>query len=370
MNRGGLLGDVLTADDLACMQAVSEAKDDNFVRLIDTLGMDRRKDLRFVDLSGVDFTNCDLRGFDFTGSDLRGTSGRNVTWDETTIFTGADVDRSVFSYDLARQEIVTRLPELGREYARIRRAYWTDQSIWVMDTLKSGIKNAAERQALAMELYFDATDDVVRNTILQYLIMGTTAREARLDFLMRIMTDRETSIAAVMSALRLFGKTLRDDDQVATLLVAVAEDERTDPAVKQEAIRAALENRFILKHHRQVLRQIRDMGETDLENRYIRAFARSLGQDYLTVVSEGRPQGGLTFRDVIDLERVRGIAYSIWRARQSQVAHRNAPEKFFFADLRHREDFLPRIVHLLKDMKDRGLQLKLDLANVNQKSIE
>lgn len=370
MNRGGLLGDILSADDVARMQAASEAKDDNFVRLMDTLGMDRRKDFRFVDLSGVDFTNCDLRGFDFSGSDLRGTSGRNVTWDETTIFTGADVDRSLFSYDLARQEIVARLPELGLEYAKIRRAYWTDQSIWVMDTLKGGVKNAAERQALAMALYFDATDAVVRNTILQYLIMGTWAREARLDFLMRIMTDRATSVDAVVAALRLFGKTLRDDEQVATLLVSVAEDERTDRAVKREAVSAALENRFILRHHQQVLRLIRDMGDTDLENRYIRAFARSLGVDYLTVVSEGKPQGGLTFGDVVDLERVRLITNSIWRARQSQIAHKNSPERYFFADLRQREDFLPRVVHLLKDLKDRGLQLKLDLANVIQERLD
>lgn len=370
MNRDGLLGDILNGDDLTRLHALAESEDDNFVRMIDALGMDRRRHFRFVDLSGVDFTDCDLRGFDFTGADLRGASGRNVSWDDTTIFTGADIDRSLFAYDLARQDIIARNPELGLEYAKVKRAYWTDQALWVMDTLGGDAKNPVERQALAMALYFDATDAVVRNTILQYIIMGTTAREARMAFLMRIMTDRETSVDAIVSALRLYGKILRDDQEVAALLVAIAEDERTDRAVKIEALRAVLENRFALKHNRPILMLIREIGDTDLENRYIRAFARAFGVDHLTVVTEGRPQGGLTFGDVIDLERAREIATSIWRARQSQTAHRNLPERYFFADLRHREDFLPRVVQTLRDLKARGLQLKLDLAGFGAKEVE
>lgn len=83
-------------EDTEAMKAVSDADTDNFVELLRIAGLDPYRDLTCANLTGVDFSNCDVRGFDFTNSDLTGSTGINVIWDETTIFTGATVAGSVF----------------------------------------------------------------------------------------------------------------------------------------------------------------------------------------------------------------------------------------------------------------------------------
>lgn len=362
MLRGGLLEDVLTQEDRGKAQAVVAASDENFMNLAETVGLDRRRDLRHIDLSYVDFSDCDLRGCDFTGSDLRGTTGSNVVWDATTIFTDADVERSLFAYELSKREIIARLPELGREYAKIRRAYWSDQTLWVMDSLLDGVKNQAERQALAMALYFDAKDAIVRSTILQYLVFGSAGRESRIEFLIRLITDRSAPKDAVISAIRLFGQLLRDDLDVIGMLLDLAEGGWPDMQIRREAMLAALRNRYMLTHNRRILRLIRTLDDPGLENVYIRAFARAFGLDHYTAVSEGRPYGGLDFRQVIDLERLREIALNTWRARQSELTSELIVRGSIFPTIKHRADFLPHIIRLLKELVENGVDLKLDLT--------
>lgn len=361
MSRAGSLGDLLNSDDVKRLEAVDKAQGDNFIQLINLLGLDRRIDLKHRDFSGVDFSDCDLRGCDFSGSDLRGTTGRNVIWDETTILTSADLDRSVFAREPKRPDIAYRLPELGREYARIRRAYWTDQAMWAMDSLKENIKNPVERQALAMALYFDATDGFVRNTILQFVIFGGD-KEARLEFLNKIMTDPAISAEALASALQTFGRILRQDEQVAVTLLEVAEDAATLPAVAKEAVRAALQNRFILRHNRRVYGLVHESRDPELENLYIRAFASAIGVDHATAVSEGRPLGGVTFGETVTLERVRDIALNIWRTKQ---AVENGPRQEWrpiYRGIKEREDFAPTTMRLLNELVENGLRLKLDFT--------
>lgn len=363
MNRGGPFGDLLTNDDIKRLEAVEKAQGDNFIQLIELLGLDRKADLKHGDFSGVDFSDCDLRGCDFTGSDLRGTTGRNVAWDETTILASAELDRSVFGPQPQRRENLTqRLPELGIEYARIKRAYWSDQAMWAMDSLNRGIKNHVERQALAMALYFDATDQVVRNTILQY-VMFSTGPEARLEFLHKILTDLGTPTDAIANALRTFGRLLHQDEPAALLVLGIAEDPSTPRIVGIEATRAVLGSRFALKHNRRLYRLVRDYGDATLDNLYIRAFAGAVGVDHLTAVSEGRPRGGVIFGETIDVGRVKEIALNIWRARQSQEA--NSPRaswKPIFRDIKNRDEFGPRVVELLSELVEKGLRLNLDFT--------
>ncbi|CAM5763595.1 pentapeptide repeat-containing protein [Bosea minatitlanensis] len=365
MNRGGPLSDLLTADDLDRLEAVEEVDDDNFIRLIERLGLDRRVDLRYRDFSGVDFSDCDLRGCDFTGADLRGATGRNVEWDDTTILTAADLDRSMFVVEPKRPDIVQRLPELGKEYARIKRAYWTDQAMWVMDSLKEGIKNPIERQALAMSLYFDATDGFVRNTILQFVIHGS-GREARLEFLNKIMTNRQIPPGTIASALQTFGRVLRQDDQIAVALLGIAEDPGTPPAIVKEAVRAALRNRYILKHNRRVYRLVRAGQDTELENLYIRAFAAAIGVDHATAVSEGRAQGGVSFGEKVTMERVREIALNVWRTKQSVEAGPRHEWRPIFRDIGSRLEFEPYVMRLLSELVEKGLKLNLDFAQAEE----
>ncbi|MBS7740298.1 MULTISPECIES: pentapeptide repeat-containing protein [unclassified Chelatococcus] len=358
-----MLSELLTAEDISRMEAVDVADTDNFIQLIEILNLDRGVDLRHRDFSGVDFSDCDLRGCDFTGSDLRGSSGRNVVWDETTILTSAEVDRSMFANEPLRLDIAQRLPELGKEYARIKKAYWIDQAMWAMDSLKQGIKNPVERQALAMSLYFDASDGFVRNTILQYVIFGT-AKEARLEFFHAMMADRTISTDALANALHTFGRILRNDEQIVLPLLGIAEDANTAPALAKAAVRAALRNRFVLRHNRRAYRLVLESRDPELENLYIRAFAGAVGVDHATAVSEGRRQGGVIFSETIGLTRVREIASNIWRARQAAEADPMRSERLIFKGFKNRDEFEPRVLQLLNELIEKGLRLNLCVTEV------
>ena len=56
---------------LQISHSIKEAKTDNFMELHKLSGLDKSKDYRFGDWSGIDFSGCSLEGFDFTGARLR-----------------------------------------------------------------------------------------------------------------------------------------------------------------------------------------------------------------------------------------------------------------------------------------------------------
>src|SRR5271165_7077689 len=62
----------LATDVEAAERRIDEAKNENFVELVEIAGLDPKRHLRFADWSGVDFMGCYLRGFDFTAARLNG----------------------------------------------------------------------------------------------------------------------------------------------------------------------------------------------------------------------------------------------------------------------------------------------------------
>ena len=69
-------------------RSVLSAESEDFRDLIDLASLNPKKELRFQDWSGVDFSGCDLRGFDFTASRLRGCKF------EGTLIEGARFDQA------------------------------------------------------------------------------------------------------------------------------------------------------------------------------------------------------------------------------------------------------------------------------------
>jgi uncharacterized protein YjbI with pentapeptide repeats len=358
MHRGGLLDDLLTPSDSAILGTVASAPDSNFIKLMEVAGLDRSRDLRHIDLSGVDFSDCDLRGCDFSGSDLRGAIGQNVVWDETTKFDGADVDLSVFAYEIRKREIVLRLPELGREYTKIRKAYWSDQALWVMDAVTAKGKHSTERRVLALELFFDAKDAVVRNTILQFLVF-TEEAGARIDFINRILSDDRAPQKAVLSALRIMSGSFAGSEAAAVLLMAYLERPKTDSELRTMALIALLKNRFALKFNRRVLALVKASANQTIENLYMRAFARAIGRDHLTVVAEGRQYGGMVLGEPIDAYRLSEISDTLIRARIVQEALSQS-HNTIFPGLTAPQDFKQHVLELLEDLRDRGLDIRID----------
>jgi len=74
------------------MEAVRSSPTSVFSELVETGGLNRAKDLRFANWSGVDFTGDDLQGFDFTGANLKDCCFEGTLIDGAR-FDLAEVDR-------------------------------------------------------------------------------------------------------------------------------------------------------------------------------------------------------------------------------------------------------------------------------------
>lgn len=68
------------------IERVLYSETSTFSDLCKTGGLDRKRDLRFTNLTFVDFSNSDLRNFNFVGARLEGSRFGNALVDETTIF--------------------------------------------------------------------------------------------------------------------------------------------------------------------------------------------------------------------------------------------------------------------------------------------
>lgn len=321
MNSGSLDAH-LNDEDRARLAAFESSNESNFVRCGELLGLDKGSDWRYLNLSGSDFSDCDLRGFDFTGADLRGCTGINVIIDHTTVFEGADVDGSVFSLAVATAKILSEFPELGREYQKIKRAYWTDQHNWVADCLTQQVKNPEARQALALALYFETADPVVRKTIIQYLVFKATNLEGRIGFLARLASDRDTDIGLLLSSISMLSTLYRGSEPVLLLLLSIAEDRQNQDITRTTALTGCLSHRFIGRHLSRAKAIIDDIGDGYHENLYVRAVAGLVGVEHTLAVTGGRPLGGVSLSRPIEISDVFSIVNSLWQLRNSAESDR------------------------------------------------
>jgi len=118
-----LSGDILPigVTDLAAQFLLFD--DRNFIAQARFLGLDLKRDFRHSDLSGVDFTDCDLRGYDFSGSDLRGATGVDVKWDGSTVLANAQIDDSLFEYEVTKRRFFEANASSSREVSSLSRAF-------------------------------------------------------------------------------------------------------------------------------------------------------------------------------------------------------------------------------------------------------
>lgn len=360
MNSGSL-EDLLSTSDVRLLEHVLQEPESNFVRLGEILKLNKRSAWRYLNLAGTNFSNCDLRGFDFTGADLRGCTGSNVRIDETTILADADLSASIFALDKRIEDIFDEHPDLRIEYSRIRKAYWSDQHNWVADTLTRPVKNPEARRALAMALYFETKDALVRSTIFQYLVLGSD-QEDRLAFFARAVSQPNETTSVVVSAINLFGNAYRNDERVLFLLLALVEDELQQPHVRQQALWAALQSGYFSRHHVRLLGLVRQHNSSEAENRYIRAVARTIGLQHLHVVSAGRRFGGVDLRSTINAVAVKDLAAHLWRERMTELAHEGKTR--IFPRIQNQAALIWIVIYYLKDLAKRGLPLKLEFDTV------
>lgn len=87
------LEEFISQEATSAISRVAQSDDWSFNALVELSALDPSRDFRYTDLRGLDLRFADLRGFDFTGADLRECLKNEETQiDETTTFTGADLD--------------------------------------------------------------------------------------------------------------------------------------------------------------------------------------------------------------------------------------------------------------------------------------
>src|ERR1700686_5243429 len=96
----------LNDDDRGTLSAVFNCKSPIFSDLVRAAKLNPTTDLRFSNLSGVDFRGSDLRGYNFHGANLSFTKLKGARRDSSTILTDTNIEGAVdFSFEGVGEEI-------------------------------------------------------------------------------------------------------------------------------------------------------------------------------------------------------------------------------------------------------------------------
>lgn len=152
----------LTDEEQQRLKAMLDHESDDFLELVQVVGLDPKSDFRFANLSNVNFGAADLRGFDFTGADLTGATG-DPQWDGSTILTDADLNGSVFDNEQPPGPVFeTVLPD------SFVKQHWPDLIMW-MDRLQANPERYREDAEKLLFVFLRSDDTLVRRTALRYL---------------------------------------------------------------------------------------------------------------------------------------------------------------------------------------------------------
>ncbi|MCA0029590.1 pentapeptide repeat-containing protein [Mesorhizobium sp. B263B2A] len=190
----------------------------NFVILAVAAGIDPATDLVGTDLSGVNFSDCDLSGYNFTNCDLRGAYGSNVLFDETTNFTGALVEGSLFYYF---KEVSIFSDEFAeKEYLRLRANYWGAICDWIARSIG---RDARENdRAMAIRLFFDTKDLTVKTDILLRMKNIFVNIEDYRKFLVNIILRQSNDVRAMRAAIQAASRIINSDHFLFRTILAYA----------------------------------------------------------------------------------------------------------------------------------------------------
>lgn len=294
----------ISQDDCSRIVRIIESKNDNFVHLVHEAGLDPRRDLIGCDLSNVDFSDSDLRGFNLSYCDLRGAIGHNVTFDQTTIFNGADIESSVFSYAALLDPFQDEFQE--QAYQRLKGEYWPKLCNWIGDNVRAGFPGDAKR--MAIRLFFDANDLTVKTDLLlriRRLFQSTDDFKA---FLVNVILRKPGDFRAVQAAIQTSSGIIESDYFLfRTLLSFVRQaDETTATSVLSQLIGS----RFFGRHIESIGEILTHSRDGRIRAQYIRRINSIFryGQD-----SHLQTEGGryLDFTRPASLEEIQMILKNI-----------------------------------------------------------
>lgn len=260
-------------EDADVIDRVVNSSKDQFDSLVDTLGMNPKRSLRYADFSGCDFSNADVRGYDFTGSDLRNCIGHNVKWDSTTKLAGARTDDSIFHARRTLDEFIQSNEVYNKLYKQRQSAYWADNSIWIARRLRREDPDHEGILKVVMRLFFDLKSDVVRSDILYHSRRAVRDLDEYKSFLLSV-SSLEVSSNVTVTIITIISNLFVSDEAIfKTLMFYIV---HSDFRVRAAAVKGVTRSTFFDSRKEEVRSVLEKEESQVVRGSYMRAvFAKT-----------------------------------------------------------------------------------------------
>ena len=232
MRTNEFIDEILTDACRQAIKAVATSEVENFAYLTKLAGLDPATAFRFVDLSGMDFSDCDLSGYDFTGADLRGCAGVGVTWSSKTIFDDARLDASIFAHSVRLAKFMANEPRWRRRVEILQSSHWTETPLWLHDELSEENPNRQAALMVARALFEKTESSLIKTEILYATSQTYDSREEYRDFIIHtIAAYGRSNVEFIKSALRIVTQLFVNDTSGLSVLYHFAQHDDADVRV-------------------------------------------------------------------------------------------------------------------------------------------
>ena len=274
-----------------------------FVEMAEILGLDKAVDFQGTNLRGVDFTGSDLRGFDFTGADLRGSHGVNLAYDHTTRLENADVQESPFGYIALERAVRHKNAGFDREYDKLKNSYWSDQLPYITDRIKAS-SDRKDVQLMAMRLFVDAKDNVVRGDMIRALDFADMDRDYFLSFLLHVCATRKEPVV-ITAAIDALGGFRNLRPAFDTLLALTSHESEL---VKVAAYETLVRSRYLEEARDVIVQKLADYSSPLVRQAIARGIAPMVGRYGRAIMAYQPFSKTIGFKQILTERDMYGVA--------------------------------------------------------------
>lgn len=291
MKNDLLTSDVIPEKELrAAVDAVSNCSS-HFVELTRTLGLDKKNDFRHSNLRQVDFSYSDIRGFDFSGADLRFAHGVDVTLDETTILTGADMSGSFLAKLARERDTMANVPKANRFYEMLRHSDTAVVSKWLearylegQDTHKVFREMTPEvASTLCQRLLTDDIELSKRMTMFYFLKKFAGTIDELREIVLEILALHIEKESVIRSFIKVSGELLITDPIVSKSVLGLCLDKREN--IREAAFTALAESKFFQRNIDELESTFFSDANSHLRKKLLRSAAFKLGLNHILSIN-------------------------------------------------------------------------------------
>jgi hypothetical protein len=268
------------------------------------LHLDPKRDFRFADLSGIDFSNSNIKGFDFTGADLRGATGINVQWDSTTILKGADTSDSLFAYKLSLDQFLAQNPASAKQVNRLSKAYWPNAILGVEKLLSD--KADVASIFVAKAVFEETRDLVVRSNILFFMKRVSDSADDHRHFIYNIFASHSNEPNIIRAGIRALSELYTN--HFGTLNVLMAYLDHKDETLRIEALKGILRSTHLHAVLDRILARVTTLKDGTFRRTFLGRVAHMAGRDYVLATTDTGISNFIDFIEPISERKMSSIA--------------------------------------------------------------